>query len=230
MNQARKEGACRQNHCTGEKRDTQLCHNTGNAIPVDYEVVNHILASEDFSTANARLDTVRRFKATAADVPPGLAALAASTASPPVVEFEDAASRAGLKPLKVRKAVDLSQPLADDEIPAFLKKDRQDVAAAIAAAPPVEVERKAKGKAGKADKPAAEKPAEKTVAPGSKKAIMLDMVLRPEGATEEDICKAIGWKACLVTLRRTAVEAGVELTREKVKGSKTVWHAVKKAA
>jgi hypothetical protein len=38
----------------------------------------------------------------------------------------------------------------------------------------------------------------------SKRQIMIDMVLRKEGATEAEICSAIGWKACLVTLRRVA--------------------------
>jgi len=48
----------------------------------------------------------------------------------------------------------------------------------------------------------------------SKQSVMLDMVLRPAGATEAEICKKLGWKACLVTLRRTCERVGVELRRE----------------
>lgn len=55
----------------------------------------------------------------------------------------------------------------------------------------------------------------------TKKEIMLDMVCAPGGATEAEICEAIGWKACLVTLRRSAAAAGVTLRAEKPKGGKS---------
>lgn len=32
--------------------------------------------------------------------------------------------------------------------------------------------------------------------------VILEMIRRPGGATEAEICAAIGWKACAVTLRR----------------------------
>ena len=51
--------------------------------------------------------------------------------------------------------------------------------------------------------------------PGSKMAIMIDMVLRSQGATESEICKKIGWKKCRVTLKRTAEKIGATLTHEK---------------
>ena len=55
----------------------------------------------------------------------------------------------------------------------------------------------------------------------TKNEIMLDMVCAPGGATEAEICEAIGWKACLVTLRRAAASAGVVLRAEKPKGGKS---------
>lgn len=56
---------------------------------------------------------------------------------------------------------------------------------------------------------------------GGKKAQMVDMVCVPEGATELAICEALGWKACLVTLRRACDEANVTLTRVPVPGAKS---------
>ena len=57
---------------------------------------------------------------------------------------------------------------------------------------------------------------------GSKQAVMLDMALRPEGATEAAICKKLGWKKCRVTLKRTADRVGATLTKD----DKGVWKAV----
>lgn len=59
----------------------------------------------------------------------------------------------------------------------------------------------------------------------TKRDVMLDMVRRPEGATEQEICEAIGWKACLVTLRRAAVAEGITLRVEKAKGSRSRYFA-----
>lgn len=50
---------------------------------------------------------------------------------------------------------------------------------------------------------------------GSKNAQMLDFVRRPEGATEAEICSAIGWKACRATLGRVCSKAGLPLRAEK---------------
>lgn len=60
---------------------------------------------------------------------------------------------------------------------------------------------------------------------GSKMATMLDMALRPVGATEAEICTAIGWKKCRVTLGRAAKKAGCELTHEKNEAGEVVWKA-----
>lgn len=75
----------------------------------------------------------------------------------------------------------------------------------------------------KPEKPAKTKEANGMPRDGSKKAVILSMVMRPEGATEDQMCEAIGWKACLVTLRRTAAAAGVTLRTEKAKGGRATY-------
>lgn len=54
--------------------------------------------------------------------------------------------------------------------------------------------------------------------PGSKQAMMLDMALRPNGASEAEICQALDWKKCRVTLKRTAEKVGATLTTSKHDG------------
>jgi len=49
---------------------------------------------------------------------------------------------------------------------------------------------------------------------GSKEALMLDMVLKPAGATEAAICKKLGWKKCRVTLGRVCDKVSATLTSE----------------
>ena len=61
--------------------------------------------------------------------------------------------------------------------------------------------------------------------PGSKQAIMLDMVLREEGATELAICKKLGWKKCRVTLKRVAEKVGAKLESRKNVAGDAVWFA-----
>lgn len=61
---------------------------------------------------------------------------------------------------------------------------------------------------------------------GSKQSMMLDMALRKNGATEAEICEELGWRACLVTLRRTCEKVGASLTREPGKdGAKSRYYA-----
>lgn len=69
-----------------------------------------------------------------------------------------------------------------------------------------------------------EAPARPGVKPGSKGEIMLNMVLRPEGATEAAICKVLDWKKCRVTLKRTCEKVGATLTSEG-KGEERVYRA-----
>jgi hypothetical protein len=54
---------------------------------------------------------------------------------------------------------------------------------------------------------------------------MLDMAKSPTGATEAEICAVLGWKGCIVTLRRAAEKAGLKLTSEKQKGGKARYFA-----
>lgn len=61
---------------------------------------------------------------------------------------------------------------------------------------------------------------------GSKQAVMLDMVLAPNGATEAEICKKLGWKKCRVTLKRVCEKVGVTLLTSKV-DDKTVFTATR---
>lgn len=60
---------------------------------------------------------------------------------------------------------------------------------------------------------------------GSKQAIMLDMVLRDEGATEKAICKKLGWKKCKSTLGRVAAKVGASLVSSKNVAGDVVWFA-----
>lgn len=65
---------------------------------------------------------------------------------------------------------------------------------------------------------------------GSKMATMVDMVQRVSGATEPEICERIGWKACMVTLRRACESAGLRLEAQGEKRKeKTVWKASPKS-
>jgi hypothetical protein len=65
---------------------------------------------------------------------------------------------------------------------------------------------------------------------GSKMATMIDMVLRPVGATEAEICAVIGWKQCRVTLTRAAKQAHYDLTHHKNEQGEKVWKATPKPA
>jgi hypothetical protein len=49
----------------------------------------------------------------------------------------------------------------------------------------------------------------------SKNAVMLDMVRASTGATEAEICAAVGWKACRATLGRVTQKAGLTLSSVK---------------
>jgi hypothetical protein len=63
--------------------------------------------------------------------------------------------------------------------------------------------------------------------PGSKMATMFDMVTRPEGATEAQICKAIGWTKCRVTLKRTCDRVGAVLNKsERNAAGEIVYRAI----
>lgn len=59
----------------------------------------------------------------------------------------------------------------------------------------------------------------------SKQAQMIDLALRDEGATEQAICKELGWKKCRVTLKRVAEKIGAKLEGKKNVAGETVWFA-----
>lgn len=51
--------------------------------------------------------------------------------------------------------------------------------------------------------------------PGSPGAILMDTVCRPEGATHQELCRAVGWKQCLPNMVRYADKVGVTVTSTK---------------
>jgi hypothetical protein len=62
--------------------------------------------------------------------------------------------------------------------------------------------------------------------PGSKLALIAEMISRKSGATEPEMNKKLGWSACLVTARRVAERMGKELVGEKDEdGGPTTWFA-----
>jgi hypothetical protein len=56
---------------------------------------------------------------------------------------------------------------------------------------------------------------------GSSAALLVDTVLRKQGATNAELCKAVGWKQCLPYLRKSCEQAGVKLRTEKPEGELT---------
>lgn len=123
---------------------------------------------------------------------------------------------------------------AETDIPAFLRNDRSAAIDVLPEAPapeaaPVTVKPAKAAKAPKA--PKAEKPAKAPAGDkslpkaGSKNEVMLSMASAKGGATEAEICEALGWKACLVTLRRVCEKAGYTLRTEKQKGGKARYFA-----
>jgi len=138
----------------------------------------------------------------------------------------------------------VNEPMRKDDkdddglgIPAILKRDDDDEARAALA----RARKRATG--GGDGRPAIKNPPNVKTKPrevanfrpdglrqNSKQSVMLDMVLRASGATEAEICKKLGWKACLVTLRRTCERVGVELRREPGKdGGKSRYFGVVKS-
>jgi len=101
-------------------------------------------------------------------------------------------------------------------------------ARATAAADRAKAKKAAKTAGGGKAKPAASPAGPEGLRPGTKQAKMLSMLLRPEGATEKAICKAIGWKKCRVTIVRVCEKVGATLTKkvaENPKGKVTTYFA-----
>ncbi|MEE9923987.1 MAG: DUF3489 domain-containing protein [Brucella anthropi] len=160
-----------------------------------------IVTGGGFRRAATRAEAINRFQKVCAE---------ANIASPQVfldktyeqasIELSAAVSAARLIDTTQESAV---EEIADSNVVSISSASRKAaVELAVASAPKKE--------------PKANAPKEPT-----KREIMLDMVCSPEGATEDEICKRIGWKACLVTLKRAASAAGVTLRAEKQKGQKS---------
>lgn len=56
---------------------------------------------------------------------------------------------------------------------------------------------------------------------GSGMATLADTVCRPEGATHEELCKAVGWAQCLPMMKKAAERAGITLKTVKEDGKPT---------
>lgn len=65
------------------------------------------------------------------------------------------------------------------------------------------------------------------IKPGSSGAILVDTVCRKEGATNDELCKAVGWKECLPAMKKYAAKAGVTITTKKEKGQPTRYYGAR---
>ena len=54
--------------------------------------------------------------------------------------------------------------------------------------------------------------------PGTGLAILVDTVCRDKGATNAELCEAVGWKQCLPMMRKACDKAGVTLKVERAPG------------
>jgi hypothetical protein len=59
---------------------------------------------------------------------------------------------------------------------------------------------------------------------------LVDFVCRKQGATNEELCKMIGWKQCLPFLRKCCDQAGVKLRTEKAEGELTRYYGTRRGA
>jgi len=56
------------------------------------------------------------------------------------------------------------------------------------------------------------------LAKGSAAALLVDTVCRPKGATNQELCEAVGWAQCMPYVKSSAEKAGVTITTERVDG------------
>lgn len=57
--------------------------------------------------------------------------------------------------------------------------------------------------------------------PGTAAAILINTICRKKGATNEELCQAVGWEECLPAVKKYAAKAGVALTTKKEPGQLT---------
>jgi hypothetical protein len=118
----------------------------------------------------------------------------------------------------------------DADVPAFVKKGRPallDMANAVEAGEKIDtpepVAAPAKPKAKRAPAKVKGTTSKVELRPdglrvGSGLAVLVDTVCRPEGATNTELCAAVGWAQCLPAMRKAADKAGVTVRVEKVSG------------
>lgn len=124
--------------------------------------------------------------------------------------------------------------VTEDDVPAFLRKSRP--LSIVAMADAVEAGEKvnlpevepapAKTKRERAPKVASEGNTKAELRPdglrvGSGLATLVDTVCRPEGATNTELCEAVGWAQCLPAMRKACDKAGVTVRTEKERGQPT---------
>lgn len=181
-----------------------------------------VMTGGGFKRSATKADAIKRFDKVAAekgvaitfDKLAGLdfdAATAKIQAAMAPAEFEAPASELAAQTIRPHHEVEAS-------LSKIAGASRVAEAEIVPPAPKAKRER-----APKAAKPVAEK------AP-TKREIMLNMVCTAEGATESEICDAIGWKACLVTLRRAAEAEKVTLRAEKQKGGRARYFGTRPTA
>jgi hypothetical protein len=148
--------------------------------------------------------------------------------SSPLKEAITAAADAGISPKEFRK---IAEKVADDLV-ATVAGDNLDLPACLKRPRETEEERTAREKRnaktvgpdreivmpkGPVRKTEAQQKAELRkdgLRYGSKESTMIDMVTAG-WVTEAEVCAKLGWKACMVTLRRACDKVGMELVRRK---------------
>ena len=65
---------------------------------------------------------------------------------------------------------------------------------------------------------------------GSAGAKLVDTVCRAKGATNRELCEAVGWRQCLPFLRKSCDQAGVKLRTEKKEGELMRYYGTRKAS
>ena len=137
-------------------------------------------------------------------------------------------SRAGSSPAAAQsEPVETSPAVVVEEIPA--KKSRKRLAAietAIAEAP-VREPKAPKAPKAPVERKTTDRPDGLRV--GSKAALLVDLVTRPEGATYQELLDATGWGECRPRLKEACVKAGLalELRKAETKGEPSRYFATK---
>jgi hypothetical protein len=68
------------------------------------------------------------------------------------------------------------------------------------------------------------------LAKGSAAALLVDTVCRPKGATNQELCEAVGWAQCMPYVKSSAAKAGVTIRTEKREGEPMRYFGTRKAS